>query len=105
MTSHELLEDAGLIHQRDDATSQSETGHDAADGLYQIPDAGYLAPTGHYAVTQIVLFWMEAASEVAITPAGINDLFNASPPDLPDLFSSWQFSLRTALPARAPTAS
>lgn len=68
-----------------------------------IASGGYVvqksAPLAALAPDAILVFTVAAESEAALREAVVEDLIFA-PPELPKI---WQFSLRTALPPRAPS--
>ncbi|MBI3878564.1 MAG: hypothetical protein HY301_00665 [Verrucomicrobia bacterium] len=108
MTSHCLLEDAGLIHhdkccEQGDGTDEHD--HDAADGACQIEKAGFQLPK-----FQRVL--AEALPDFHSPQIALDELLRVEtiPPDIltcagppPTLRATWQFSSRSALPPRAPS--
>src|SRR6266481_5696204 len=101
ISSHELLEQWGVIHtQASDPIDQHDDNHDAADGLCQVPAwtfqvQKFFAPEVSFVASAVVAclvgdsVWEQASFA----------LVNPSPPDIP---VGWQFSSRAALPARAP---
>ena len=115
-TSHTLLEQAGWIHHEEAEHVHSHEGdadhhhhhppvndHDAADGICRVESRVSHAPLRTEAVLWVVsyAFW------------GILDSFNVepgfsgpSPPGTapPEVESSWRFSYRAAVPARAPSS-
>jgi len=110
-SSHALLKYAGLIHERHanhDADSKGSHEHDsdnhaAADGKYASSSKRVSLPRFD-AVAMPVLFCalgLNWTSELYIEqqPSGL------APPGTapPQLSHGWQFSFRTALPARAPS--
>jgi hypothetical protein len=116
-SSHALLEYAGLIHERhadhaDHADHDTDSSgshehdtenHEAADGNYASPSPHISVPMPD-AVAMPMLFcalrwnWVSEL-HVAPPPSGL-----APPGTAPPQFShNWQFSFRTALPARAPS--
>ncbi len=116
-SSHAFLEYAGLIHERHadhadhadhdaDASGSHEhdaDNHEAADGNYASTSSHISAPLPD-AVAMPMLFcaprlnWVSEL-HVAPPPSGL------APPGTapPQLSHYWQFSFRTALPARAPS--
>jgi hypothetical protein len=110
-SSHALLQYAGLIHQRHtdhDADSNGSHEHDsdnheAADGncalsptLVSVPVPDAVA--NPFPVCALGLDWTSEL-HVELQPSGL------APPGTapPQLSRRWQFSFRTALPARAPS--
>jgi hypothetical protein len=110
-SSHPLLQYAGLIHARHadhDADSsasheQNEHDHDAADGLCGLSSTHVSVPIPAVVATGFLpcLVGLGSAPEhgIELRPSGL------SPPGTAPSYLShrWQFSLRTALPARAPS--
>lgn len=125
VSSHPFLEAAGLIHQNQhahdyaahahpahpdadhshagEAPGHDDADHEVADGLCRTESVGIPLP-----VVSPRLFeaWMVTAPESAplILPGG-PDRPGPSPPGTspPDLAPHWRFSLRAALPVRAPS--
>jgi len=110
-SSHPLLEYAGLIHEVHadhdlDSSGSHEHGsdnHEAADGKYA-PSSTHVRVPLPDAVASPMLFrapGLDWASELHVEqqPSGL------PPPGVapPQLSHCWQFSFRTALPARAPS--
>jgi hypothetical protein len=98
MSSHDLLEDFGLIH-----TTATDAGdnHDAADGLCQLPQGAFQLQVFHAPqVSFLPIPPLEACVHASISQQANRALVNPSPPDIP---VAWQFSYRAALPARAPS--
>jgi hypothetical protein len=103
ITSHELLESAGLIHQDEGLDGDEGPAHDAADGLCQLHHGGISlkAPTWYS------LGWLVTAIELSV--AALFVVFRASshlrwPTESPPgVAGPWQFVLRLALPSRAPS--
>jgi hypothetical protein len=103
ITSHEMLEMWGLIHTQALAGDGSghEDDHDAADGICHLP-------AGIFQVEKVQQPQITLLFPVAIAlslqqlewPHPSLAQINPSPPDIP---VGWQFSLRAALPARAPS--
>lgn len=102
VTSHSLLEDAGLIH--DSGSDASDHDHDAADGLCWIESVGFHLEKCFQAVESAAAHFLFAALACFM----VNLLPRQPKPDNPGtgpplLLQSWQFSSRAALPARAPS--
>ena len=110
-SSHSLLEYAGLIHERHadhEADSQGSHEHDAdnheaADGKCALSSTHVSAPVPDAMVSPFLLsvLGLDLVSELHVErhPSGL------APPGTapPQLSHCWQFSFRTALPARAPS--
>ena len=110
-SSHALLEYAGLIHQRHadhDADSNGSHEHDtdnheAADGQCALSSThiSVSVPDAVVSLFLLTTLGLEWASELHAEPhpSGL------APPGTapPQLSHCWQFSFRTALPARAPS--
>jgi hypothetical protein len=110
-SSHAFLEYSGLIHQRHadhDSSSGGSHGHDngdhpAADGHCLPPstDSGFQS-----AQASFLPFWISfLATGWELELLGQRSSSGLPPPDTipPELIHRWQFSFRTALPARAPS--
>ena len=110
-SSHSLLESVGLIHERhtdhhEDATASHEHDgqrHEAADGKCAVAATRVAVPPLQL-IALPLLFGppqLESVSEFHVDPqpSGL------APPGTapPQLSHGWQFSSRTALPARAPS--
>lgn len=102
LTSHELLESAGWIHQ-DAADSDHGPAHEAADGLCRLHDGGVFlkAPA---------LFsdgWIATVTEFSVSSLFLERVVASSlrraTESPPGLARTWQFVLRLALPGRAPS--
>src|SRR5258708_25646872 len=102
-TSHALLEQAGIIHTTD---SQHDDDHDAADGLCVNATLHVQAPQPTLAVAPGPLvdlgLWLTAS---ALVDGSVEEASGPAPPGVapPELPKTWHFSLRAALPARAPS--
>jgi len=102
-TSHALLENAGVIHTAD---SQHDDDHDAADGLCVNAASHVQAPQPNLHVSLAPLasldFWLATC---AILDGSVAEAIGPAPPGVapPELPQTWHFSLRTSLPARAPS--
>ena len=110
-SSHALLESAGLIHQvhaDHDADSSGSHEHDsdnheAADGKCALASTHVSVPVPNMVASPFLfcLLGFDSASELHVErqPSGL------APPGTapPQLSHRWQFSFRTALPARAPS--
>ena len=120
LTSHELLEQAGVIHHSDHLAAapggatdhgpgdDGDGGHDAADGLCRIDWGGGPHLRLHAAAAVTLPLWMTVFGEDvlarltgAVAGQPVPPGWNVAPP--PERASSWQFALRAALPARAPS--
>jgi hypothetical protein len=108
VTSHCLLEDAGLIHH--DACCEAHEaeaghGHDAADGACRVETSSYQLPKPHETLAAPTLpdllvgcFAVPCGLPAsALTPPELAD----SPPRL--IAVTWQFSSRAAPSPRAPS--
>lgn len=105
-SSHPLLEGLGLIHQEGTHTegpASPDSDHALADGKCQFnssrDEIQKSLANGGFNLAEIlalacVLQLEDLSSQASVEIAG-------SPP--PKLGTSWQFSFRTALPARAPS--
>ncbi len=106
VSSHALLENFELIHHEESYHSESaphsDLNHDAADGFCRI-DSGVCKiqkSASDCALSQVIatvlagLLDKAAQREIVLSE-------HISPPL--ELISAWQFSSRTALPARAPS--
>jgi hypothetical protein len=101
VTSHELLESAGVIHQTNsDADSDGDHDHDAADGLVLVPSSGNAPVMGAalFCVLPAVVSLLPEPVETRVTERNNS---GTSPP-LPNV---WQFVHRAALPVRAPSSA
>jgi len=110
-SSHALLQYAGLIHERHadhdaDSTGSHEhdsNNHETADGNCALSSThvGVPVPDAVGSPCLLCLPGLEWASapHVELQPSGL------APPGAapPQLARTWQFSFRTALPARAPS--
>ncbi|NOS70771.1 MAG: hypothetical protein HOP33_12665 [Verrucomicrobia bacterium] len=111
VSSHSLLQNAGLIHlvhadhehDSDGSHEHDADNHDAADGKCALSSTHVSVPVSNTAATPFLLyeFGLEWTSEfhVGHLPSGL------APPGTapPQLSNRWQFSFRTALLARAPS--
>ena len=103
ISSHELLENWGLIHiQASTGSGDShDKDHDGADGLCQLPGCSFQIQKFHPAVVSFLLpVALAVCPQDGVEAQACFALVNPSPPDIP---VSWQFSFRAALPARAPS--
>jgi hypothetical protein len=110
-SSHALLEHFELIHQvhadydqdSDGSHEHDADNHDAADGKCALSSAHVSVPVANTVVTPFLLspFGLEWTSEfpAARQSSGLDPPGTAPP----QLSHRWQFSFRTALPARAPS--
>lgn len=114
-SSHAWLQMAGLIHSdhsthsdsdHDDSDDSDEHGggnHDLADGLCrtEVGSVSVLMPNAHFAYVSNVAFLWSFSATLEADP----NHSGPSPPGTspPELSHRWQFSFRTALPARAPS--
>jgi hypothetical protein len=104
-TCHVLLERAGLIHQEEQhnqSASDSDDGHDAADGRCVLSGNAPLA----FAPASCVLFEIGCYLEDGNSRERVFELHScglAPPKEDSILISSWQFCRRTALSPRAPS--
>jgi hypothetical protein len=108
VTSHCLLEEAGLIHYDaccEPAHADTGHGHDAADGACQVESSSYQLPKPHETLSPVLLdppgpsfkFAAQPAAGALAAPESAD-----SPPRL--LAVTWQFSSRSAPSPRAPSA-
>ena len=101
--SHCLLEDIGWIHE-DHATTDSDFGHDAADGNCHLPISDTSLQS--LGLTEDILLWNPELLELDWC---FELLPGASKPDFPgtappaEKIHRWQFIFRAALPVRAPS--
>ena len=109
-SSHVVLETFDLIHgqhadqgQDDhsypgDSHEHDSANHDAADGLCRLAsfEVKFSAPQGVVSTLLNALLAVEGMGRCPENPA-------LSSHALPELSKGWQFSFRTALPARAPS--
>jgi len=111
VSSHAFLEYAGLIHQRHGDHEADSSGspehdsdrHEAADGHCVLSSPHVGIPMPDAVATQSLFCWLglkwTSHLHVELQPSGI-----PPPGTAPPQFSQrWQFSFRTALPARAPS--
>src|SRR5438093_11872788 len=110
-SSHALLESAGFIHQHHadhdtDSTGSQEhdtDGHDAADGKCALSSTHVSVPVPDAVATPILICVLHlgwtSERHVELQPSGLPPPGTAPP----QLSQRWQFSFRTALPARAPS--
>lgn len=108
-SSHALLESLELIHQQHgqaDSSSQGGDSHEAADGNCRVESNHVQVPqpelSGSLLPWELADYSLSVAAliETSLTlPSGL------APPGTapPQLSHCWQFSFRTALPARAPS--
>jgi len=100
--SHALLEEAGWIHAEH---ADADHEHDAADGICHVTSSHVRAP--HPELTAgpllqwacLLVAFAELCEASHVLPKG------PDPPGVapPELSSTWQFSFRASLPARAPS--
>jgi hypothetical protein len=106
-SSHMLLESLELIHHDEDHHTESSSNsdsHDAADGICRLDSARVQVQKSVAdvqidlsAIVTLAFYSLQQSSQQVGTPVEIC----GSPPL--ELKTSWQFSSRTALPARAPS--
>ena len=113
MSAHPVLEYLGLIHEAHADHGHDLDGshhgpghdgdHDAADGRCLLASTVVKAPAPHYAFSVFLIChlasdWVRDFERQQLAPG-------PAPPSLvpPELAHRWQFSFRTALPARAPS--
>jgi hypothetical protein len=106
VTSHCLLELAGLIHQDPCCETRStgaSHGHDAADGICQIESSGCALPKTQ--TSPCAPFPGLLLPDPADVLAGSADPAPSPPANSPPhwLALTWHFSCRAALPPRAPS--
>jgi len=104
ITSHCLLENIEVIHNDEHChESASGHGHDAADGLCKIESGGYQIQKKQQSDLLSLAYLLSPliswTQEFNLNAASRYKL-DSSPPELQ---TSWQFSSRAALPARAPS--
>ena len=108
VTSHPLLEQAGVIHQvHDDHHGEGGShehdfdNHVFADGDYASPTATKLVQKPDFDGSSHAVVQMIALCSILLR----NDAPGPAPPGNapPQLQQSWSFLLRTALPVRAPS--
>jgi hypothetical protein len=111
-SSHTLLESTGLIHEQHVACEVDWSGphghdddnHAAADGKYSSPSTRINAPRSDAIALPILFCWrgLDLISQIE----GGHHAPGLVPPGLvpPEFSQRWQFSFRTALPARAPSS-
>jgi len=95
-TSHPLLEGIGVIHEH--GVPDSDSDHDAADGLILLPSSAK-APVVNatlVCVLPVVVFLLPEPVETRPT----HRMASGTSPPLPNV---WQFVHRAALPPRAPS--
>jgi hypothetical protein len=110
-SSHSLLEYAGLIHERHaDHDTDSSGSHEHDSDNHEAADGKFASSSCHVSVPQpdavampmlFCVLGLNWVSELHVErqPSGL-----APPGTAPPQFSHcWQFSFRTALPARAPS--
>jgi hypothetical protein len=102
MTSHELLESAGMIHQ-DGPDGDHSPAHEAADGFMRLHDGGIFVK----APTLLSVGWIVAVVELSVTglvvACRVESYLRRATESPPGLIRTWQFALRLALPSRAPS--
>jgi hypothetical protein len=102
LTSHELLEAAGWIHQ-DTPDGDHGPAHEAADGFARQHDEGISVK----APTLFSVTWLVAVLELSISALVIaccaQSYLRRAAESPPELVRTWQFALRLALPSRAPS--
>jgi len=106
ITSHCLLErvsDLGFLACASDDSAKGDCGNDA-DGCQSVESASYRSEDSQPLVSgfAFAFTWVIAvlASDSPPPSQPSPALCTDAPPDIP---SSWQFALRTALPVRAPS--
>ncbi len=106
VTSHCLLEEAGLIHH--DACCQTTLGedhshgHDAADGSCQV-ESRQIAAQKHDVLKAVVLVTFLAAGELFSTDLPAVTSISGDGVAPPELSPTWQFVSRAAVSPRAPS--
>jgi hypothetical protein len=114
-SSHGLLQRLGLIHERhaahaeahhhDSESSHEHDGnsHDLADGICRTEASGVQVPVATADFIQAA--WVAVVWGLNDTLIDGLDRSGPAPPGTspPELLQVWQFSLRTALPVRAPS--
>jgi hypothetical protein len=103
MTSHELLESAGVIH-HDGPDGDHGPAHEAADGVARLHDGGALLKVPTFAWLGVLVAFVATVSLsclLIVSRAAL--LLRRSTESPPGLTRIWQFLLRMALPSRAPS--
>jgi len=106
VTSHCLLEEAGLIHHN--ACCQSSLGedhshgHDAADGCCQV-ESRQLAAQKHDVLKAVVLVTFLTASVFSTVDQPVVSSILGEGVAPPELSPTWQFVSRAAVSPRAPS--
>jgi hypothetical protein len=103
ISSHDLLEGAGLIHHASTNDAEASHDHDAADGICRAPDSPLILSHFLAAQTSPIVLSLEAFNLSPLdSVVWFASLVNPSPPEMQ---TSWQFSFRVALAPRAPSIS
>jgi hypothetical protein len=109
VTSHALLEQAGLIHEAHDdhhggdgSHEHNSDNHAFADGDYASGNSAKSVKKPEFSVVSTALLQTAPSLSVFVR----NDPPGPAPPGTapPHLLKSWSFLLRTALPVRAPSS-
>jgi hypothetical protein len=106
-TNHSLLEDLGWIHHDEcSESSGNNTGgdHDAADGFCRLASSGVTVPKPGMVLGQFDF----AAAKVSVqilprVPCVAPHSLHGDGVSPPEMAARWQFDLRAALAARAPS--
>jgi hypothetical protein len=102
ITSHELLESAGLIY-ADGPHGELGPAHDTADGMVRNFEGGVFLK----APTWIHFSWFVPVVELSLAAlmlsAGVESSLRRATESPPGLVRMWPFVLRQALPSRAPS--
>ena len=102
LTSHELLEAAGVIH-HDGADADAEPAHEAADGLYRAHDGAVLLKAPTFALLGILTFAVVLSCTPRFVPRVIASYLRRETASPPGLSRRWHFLQRLALPSQSPS--
>jgi hypothetical protein len=108
MTSHELLEAAGWIHQDgpdgDHGDHDHGPAHEAADGVARLHDGGTFLKAPTFASLGLIVAFAVTFSLSRLLAVCRAELpLRRATESPPGLVRTWQFVLRMALPSRAPS--
>lgn len=108
VTSHALLEQAGLIHEVHDDHHGEEGSHEHNADNHTFADGDYLSANGAKSLKKPESNVISTALFQTVFPSSVflrNDSPGPAPPGAapPHLLKSWSFLLRAALPVRAPS--
>ena len=96
-TSHTFLESVGMIHEH--SIPDSDSDHDAADGLVLLPSSVNAPVVGATLVCMLPVAVFLLPEPAEARPA--HRIGSGTSPPLPN---DWQFVHRAALPVRAPSS-